>query len=221
MNHDTNVTLADLAARKPGAAQVFLLHGLDFCCKGRRPVSVACAEKGLDPEAILAAVDEAASLGTALTDWTERPVDDLVRHIVEHYHARLREQMPALVAMAERVEVRHADKPSVPRGLAAHLARMQEAAFAHLEKEESGVFPQILHGAAADCGGIVHALEHEHEEHGAALPRTRSLAGGLVPPPEACTTWRALYLGLVQLERELMEHIHLENNVLFPRVLCR
>lgn len=221
MNQDTSTTLAELAARRPGAARIFMSHGLDFCCKGRRPLAEACAEKGLDAAGVLVEVEDAAGERTDLTDWTERPADALVRHIVGHYHARLREQVPALVAMAERVEARHADKPSAPRGLALHLGRMRDSAFAHLDKEESGVFPEILAGRAVDCGGPMHALELEHEDHGAALATTRRLTADLVPPPEACTTWRALYLGLEQLERELMEHIHLENNVLFPRVLCR
>ena len=221
MRHDATVTLAELAARKPGAARVFMSHGLDFCCKGRRPLADACAEKGVDSGNVLEAIEAAAGARSDLTDWTERPAGELVGFIVGHYHARLREQIPALVTMAERVEARHADKPTVPRGLALHLRRLQESALAHLDKEESGVFPEILAGRAVDWGGPMHALELEHEDHGAALATTRALTDGLVAPPEACTTWRALYVGLAQLEHELMEHIHLENNVLFPRVLCR
>lgn len=221
MIDNASVTLAELAVRSPGAARVFMLHGLDFCCKGRRPLAEACAEKGLEPDEILTAIAQAAGEPSSLIEWSTRPTEELIGHIVAHYHTRLREQLPALVAMADRVEARHADKPTVPRGLADELRRTQDAALDHMEKEEGAVFPQFLSGRGADCGGPVLTLEQEHDDHGAALARIRAITAGHVAPPEACTTWRALYLGLAQLERELMEHIHLENNVLFPRVLCR
>jgi regulator of cell morphogenesis and NO signaling len=220
MESRSNVTLAELAAHQPGAAAIFLRSGLDFCCRGRRPLAEACAEKGLDPAAILAAVEEAAGQESSISDWTARPTAEIVEQILQHYHLRLRKQLPALLEMAARVERVHAEKATVPAGLAAHLARLTEATLSHLEKEETVVFPQILAGHASECGGPVQSLEREHEEHGLALAKTRRLTGDLVLPAEACTTWQALYLGLRELEQELMEHIHLENNVLFPRVLC-
>ncbi|HEX5042928.1 MAG TPA: iron-sulfur cluster repair protein YtfE [Candidatus Polarisedimenticolaceae bacterium] len=214
----TETTLAELACTQPAAARVFLAHGLDFCCKGRRSLAAACSEKGLDPAAVLAEL--AASAGAEdLTAWSERPAPDLVRHIVTRYHEALRRDLPALIAMAEKVEARHADKPTVPVGLAGHLRAMHLAVLDHLAKEESILFPAILSGRGAMCGGPIQVMEAEHVDHGENLTRMRALAGDLVPPPEACTTWRALYLGMANLERELMEHIHLENNVLFPRVL--
>jgi regulator of cell morphogenesis and NO signaling len=195
-----------------------LAHGLDFCCKGRRSLSAACSEKGLDPATVLAEL-EAPAAEDDLTAWSERPAPELVRHIVTRYHEALRRDLPALIAMAEKVEARHADKPTVPLGLANHLRVMHLAVLDHLGKEESILFPAILSGRGAMCGGPIQVMEAEHVDHGQNLARMRALAGDLVPPPEACTTWRALYLGLATLERELMEHIHLENNVLFPRVL--
>jgi regulator of cell morphogenesis and NO signaling len=197
---------------------VFLAHGLDFCCKGRRPLAAACSEKGLDPGRVLAEIDQSA-VSDDLASWSARPVPELIEHVLTRYHAALRRDLPALVAMAEKVEARHADKPTVPEGLARHLRAMHAAVLDHLEKEESILFPAILAGRGAMCGGPIQVMEAEHVDHGENLEKMRALAGGLVPPPEACTTWRALYLGLTHLERELMEHIHLENNVLFPRVL--
>lgn len=211
-------TLAELASTHPAAARVFLTHGLDFCCKGRRPLSAACSEKGLDPGSVLEEI-EGAEGGGDLSAWSARPVAELIDHILSRYHAGLRRDFPALIAMAEKVEERHADKPTVPVGLAAHLRAMEAAALDHLGKEEMILFPAILAGHGASMGGPVQCMEAEHLDHGANLARTRALTGDLVPPEQACTTWRALYLGLAALERDLMEHIHLENNVLFPRVL--
>jgi regulator of cell morphogenesis and NO signaling len=90
----------------------------------------------------------------------------------------------------------------------------------HLAKEEQVLFPLIRSGQGRLAAGPAHAMEREHQDHGRNLARMRDLTNDLTPPQEACTTWRALYLRLESLENELMEHIHLENNVLFPRALC-
>ena len=216
--HSTDTTLAELAIDHPAAARVFLAHGLDFCCRGRRSLTAACAEKGLDPNGILAEIEDAPSTSD-VASWSHRPVPELIHHILTRYHARLRSDLPALIAMADKVEERHADKPSVPAGLARHLRAVHAAVLDHLAKEESILFPMVLAGRGAMCAGPIQVMEAEHGDHGENLARTRALAGDLVTPPAACTTWRALYMGLAVLESDLMEHIHLENNVLFPRVL--
>ena len=213
------VTLADLAITSPGATRVFLAHGLDFCCGGRRPLTEACAEKGLDAETILRAIAVADQDGGDLTRWANRPLVELVTFIVDHYHARLRTEIPELILLADKVEQVHADKASCPRGLAAHLRTMHVAVLDHLAKEEGVLFPLIRAGRVRGAGGPVHAMEQEHEDHGRSLARLREITAELTAPPEACPTWRALYLRLGHLADELMEHIHLENNVLFPRAL--
>jgi regulator of cell morphogenesis and NO signaling len=216
---DPRTTLAELAVRFPAATRVFYAHGLDFCCRGRRPLAEACAEKGLDAEEVLAAVASAEEAGADLTYWGDAPLAELIGFVTSHYHRRLREELPQLVAMAEKVEAVHGEKPECPRGLASHLRQVHGAVLDHLEKEEVVLFPMILAGRGSETAAPVQVMEHEHDDHAVALARTRALTGDLEPPAEACTTWRALYLRLVELERELMEHIHLENNVLFPRAL--
>jgi regulator of cell morphogenesis and NO signaling len=167
---------------------------------------------------ILAEIEETA-VTEDLSAMSARPIPELIEHILSRYHAGLRRDFPALIAMAEKVEQRHADKPGVPVGLAAHLRAMQSAALDHLNKEEVILFPAILAGHGGAMGGPIQCMEAEHVDHGEGLARTRALTNDLRPPQDACTTWRALYVGLIALERDLMEHIHLENNVLFPRVL--
>jgi regulator of cell morphogenesis and NO signaling len=132
---------------------------------------------------------------------------------------RLRESLPELIRMAEKVETRHGEKASCPKGLAAHLISMHEFVLEHLSKEEQVLFPLIANGQGRIAVGPVHVMEMEHEEHARALAILRRLTNNFDPPAEACITWRALYLGLRQLEEELMVHIHLENNVLFRRAL--
>ncbi|MEZ5291902.1 MAG: iron-sulfur cluster repair protein YtfE [Vicinamibacterales bacterium] len=212
-------TLADLATALPGAAGVFYRHGLDFCCGGRRSLQDACAARGLDAGAVLAEVErETAATGQARR-WDAEPLPVLVDHIVTTYHRSLRATLPHLIRMAAKVEMRHADKPECPTGLAARLTVMHEGVIEHLLKEEQVLFPMIVRGEGRIAAGPVHVMELEHDEHGRHLQEVRRLTGNLEPPEAACATWRALYLGLQQLERELMEHIHLENNVLFRRAL--
>lgn len=213
-------TLAEIAVSHPGAARVFYRNRLDFCCGGRRPLDEVCREQGLDADAILAAIAAEDTLVSGGPRWDTAPLPAVVDHIVATYHARLRQVLPDLIAMARKVETRHAEKASCPRGLSAHLDGMHADVLDHLEKEEQILFPMIVRGMGSRAAGPVSVMELEHEHHKENLIRLRALTTDLDPPEEACTTWRALYLGLQQVEQELMEHIHLENNVLFRRALA-
>ena len=213
-------TLAEIAVTHPGAARVFYRHGLDFCCGGRRPLADACAARGIDTAVLLADIDAETLQPGDERRWDQEPLPTLIAYIVDTFHRRLRETLPDLIRMADRVEQRHGDKESCPRGLAAHLRVIHEGVLEHLEKEEQVLFPLIVAGHGRRAIGPVHVMEMEHEEHARNLQTLRRLTADLQPPAEACTTWRALYLGLQQLEEELMVHIHLENNVLFRRALA-
>jgi regulator of cell morphogenesis and NO signaling len=215
----STLTLADLAITRPGASRVFLAHGLDFCCGGRRPLVAACRENGLDPDALLREIDAADATPEDLTRWAKKPLSDLIGFIEDYYHARLRSEIPELIALAAKVEEVHADKRDCPKGLAAHLRQMHRAVVDHLDKEEQVLFPVIRAGRGHGAIGTVHSLELEHDDHGKSLVRLRELTADLTAPPEACPTWRALYRRLVRLTDELMEHVSLENHVLFPRAL--
>ena len=219
MNTMTTLSLADLATTRPSASRILHRHGLDFCCGGQRRLNEACADRGLDAEAILAEID-AADAAPVARNWNERPLRELIDFIVDHYHARLRVELPELVLLAAKVENRHADRDDAPHGLALHLRQVHAAVLEHLEKEEQVLFPLILHGMGSRAAAPVRAMEDEHDDHAANLRVLRDLTHDLTLPADACKSWQALYLRLTQLELELMEHIHLENNVLFPRALC-
>lgn len=210
--------LSDLATQHAGASRVFHRHGLDFCCHGRRRLDEACAAKDLDVEDVLAQL-RASSRETAPERWDERPLETLVAHILATFHAAHRADLPRLVEMARKVERVHADKDSRPAGLAQHLETVRTELEAHMEKEEQVLFPLIVEGRGRTAATPIHVLELEHLDHARNLARLRELAHDFAPPADACSTWRALYLGLAALERDVMEHIHLENNVLFPRAL--
>ena len=213
----TTTTLASLATTHPAASRVFRRTGLDYCCGGAQSLAEACVSRGLNPDEILSAI--AAEEATVdLRRWDTAPLEELVDFIIYRYHDSLRDELPALIALADRVERRHAATPGCPTGLRDLLECMQERIIEHLEKEERVLFPQIL-GHCPGLGTPVHVLVEEHEEHGRSLNSLRLYTNGFTPPPHACTTWKALYLRLGTLETDLMQHIHLENNVLFKRAL--
>ena len=214
---DANSTLASLATAYAGATRVLHRHRLDFCCHGDVSVAEACRKRGIDAAALLAELRAELQPVAADAAWDARPIPELIEHILRRYHDAHRAELPRLVAMAEKVEQVHADKPDCPVGLAAHLRYLSGELDLHMQKEERILFPMILAGHGAEAGGPIAVMEQEHDEHGRNLARLRELAHGCVPPAGACNTWRALYLGVDELEREVMQHIHLENHVLFPR----
>lgn len=217
----TTEHLSRIATTHPAALRVFHRHGLDFCCGGERPLAEACQKAGLDAQAIAREIELEETHAGDDVRWDQRPLGELVDHILVRYHEPLREELPRLLAMAEKVERVHAEKPHAPHGLALHLRHVCDAVEEHLQKEEQILFPAIQAGHGQALSMPIHVMEGEHDDHGASLRKTRALTADLTPPADACTTWRSLYLGLAELERELMDHIHLENNVLFPRAMAR
>jgi regulator of cell morphogenesis and NO signaling len=198
---------------------VFHQHGLDFCCKGRRSLADACRDASLDAQAVLHEIDAHEQGAPPADTWATAPLPAIVEHIVGYYHARIRAELPELVAMAQKVETVHAEKPTCPRGLTALLQTVHAGVLDHLAKEEHILFPLIVSGRGAFAASPIRVMELEHAEHGENLGVMRELTDDLTAPPEACGTWRALYTRLGAFEAELMEHIHLENYILFQRAL--
>ena len=216
----TEQTLGEVVAASPAAARIFHRHHLDFCCGGQQSLTQACTASGIDPDALLREIAAAGSAEQTEVRWDQRRVEELVGHILDHYHAPLREELPRLIDLASRVEQVHAEKPECPKGLAALLVGVRDAVENHLGKEEGILFPLILSGRGGMARMPVQVMLQEHEDHGQSLRRIRALADDFQAPAEACASWRELYRSLEQLEFDLMEHIHLENNILFPRALA-
>jgi regulator of cell morphogenesis and NO signaling len=216
----TERTLGELVTANPSAAKVFHRYGLDFCCGGKQSLEQACAHEGVDAEAVLREIEVAGVTVQDNARWDRRPVEELVNHILDRYHAPLRTQIPRLIDLARKVEQAHADKPDRPAGLADLLVDIRTAVESHLGKEEQILFPLILAGRGQNARMPVQMMIQEHEDHGRNLHRIRELTNNLQLPDYACASWRELYRALAELEVELMDHIHLENNILFPRALA-
>jgi len=211
-------TLGDLARANPSATRVFLRHRLDFCCGGRRSLADACEKLGLDPAAILGELAIEAARTDNPPSWETRSQAELADHIERHYHAALRRDLPPLIEAARKVERVHAQKPGVPTGLGEVLAGFFAEMVQHMAKEETVLFPMLRRGDRGEPVFMpVRVLEGEHDTHRTYLEQIRALTDDLRLPAHACATWTALYHGLETVEAELMQHIHLENNVLFAR----
>ncbi|MDD2712014.1 MAG: iron-sulfur cluster repair protein YtfE, partial [Simplicispira sp.] len=207
-------TIGHIAVQLPGATAVFRRLKLDFCCGGQVRLADAVAEKGLDLNAVL---DELSALQrpTELPGVTEPGA--LIDHIITRYHEVHRAQLPELIRMAHRVEAVHQGNPDVPVGLGNLLEQIQQELTAHMHKEEAILFPMLKAGGNPFVHHPIGMMRSEHVVHGAALDQLNALTHDATPPAGACNTWRALYAGIAQLSDDLLQHIHLENNVLFAQ----
>jgi regulator of cell morphogenesis and NO signaling len=212
-------TLGELVVANPAAAAVFQRYKLDYCCGGKRSLKEACEVVRVNADTVLRELAAAEENDSGDVRWAERPIEQLIQHILDRYHAPLRTELPRLVELARQVERVHADKLDHPQGLADLLVEVGAAVESHLAKEENILFPLILSGRGQMAHMPVQVMIQEHEDHGQNLRRIRELTKDLKLPEYACASWRELYRALGALEVELMDHIHLENNILFPRAL--
>lgn len=226
--------VADLAREHPSTIRVFQRHQIDFCCGGKRTLAEAVGRAGLEParlaDELNAAIAEAGGDAGA-PPAPPATLADLCQRIVGRYHRGLRSELPRLAQMAEKVLRVHGNTmPEVLPRLAAAVGELAAELDAHMREEEAAVFPAIerLAGtagsgqprAAQDVAVLIAAREDEHAVAGSRLREIRDLTSGFTPPAWACNTFRGLYHGLAELERDLHEHIHLENNILFPQALA-
>jgi regulator of cell morphogenesis and NO signaling len=208
-------TLADIATTLPGATGIFRRYKLDFCCGGRVPLAQAAAQRGMPVEELEAELEGVAALG--LRGEQPETSEGLIELIETRYHAAHRRELPELVRLARRVEAVHKDKPDVPRGLAGLLEQMSIELEDHMQKEEQVLFPLMRRGGHPMIAQPIAVMLAEHDDQGAHLRSLETITNDFTPPAGACTTWRALYVAAKKLADDLVEHIHTENNVLFPR----
>lgn len=221
MTQFLDLTLGQLACEIPGATSVLRRYRLDFCCGGQQRLEDALRQRGEDGQALLDELRALEAAPTAGTDWRQQPAAELIGHILTRFHDRHRRQLPELIRLARRVEQVHGARPECPNGLAEHLENMYQELESHMLKEEQILFPMLLRGMGSQAGGPISVMRFEHDQHGDALAHLAGLTNDIQPPVNACNTWRALYTGLQELRDDLMQHIHLENNILFEQAQGR
>lgn len=217
MNVTPASRVGEIAAHHPLATRVFARHGIDFCCGGGVPLAEACARRGVAADVVVGEIDALLAGAPATREpWLEAPLGALVEHIVTTFHRPLREELPRLEAMARKVARVHAERdpegrlPAIEATVVALRGELED----HMAREEAVLFPALLDGHP-DLPFEV--FEAEHAAAGDGLARLRELTEDYVAPADACNTWRALWAGLEDLETVMHEHVHLENNILFPR----
>ncbi len=230
----TTQTVRDIATENPTAVRVFEKYGIDYCCGGRVPLSEACATKGLNVDDVIASLEAATTAPAAgEKDWSKESLTNLSTYIVETHHAYVTREVPRLNELAGKVVSRHGDtREELPR-IQAKLAELGEELIAHQGKEEVVLFPYIgkferyASGDGAKPRSCFGTIDHpikmmtqDHDYAGSLIAEIRGLSADYTPPAGACPTFRAFYAGLREFEQDLHQHIHLENNILFPRALA-
>ncbi|TPH11631.1 iron-sulfur cluster repair protein YtfE [Haemophilus haemolyticus] len=213
--------LSELAVSIPGATKIFREYDLDFCCGGSILLEVAAQQKNLnlaEIETRLAHLQQSKSENND-KDWNVAHYDEIIDHIITRYHNRHREQLPELITLAQKVENVHGDREDCPIGVAAQLEKIYIELSQHLMKEEQILFPMIKAKNYMMAAMPIRVMEMEHDEAGQDVEVVKSLTNHCTVPSDACFSWKALYSGINEFIDDLMHHIHLENNILFPRVL--
>jgi regulator of cell morphogenesis and NO signaling len=228
-------TVREIVADDFRTAAVFEKLGIDFCCGGQRALGAVCQERGLsyrDVEAaLLAATASASDAGTPRFGTWEPPA--LVSYIVANHHAYVRSAIPPLLEHTRKIAAVHGDRHLELGDVAATFAAVADEMTSHMFKEERILFPVIVAMAEAaasgqplapppfgSVGNPIRMMEHEHESAGGAMARISALTGGYRPPDDACTTYRVCLEELKAFEADLHRHVHLENNILFPKALA-
>ena len=221
-------TIGQMVADRPSRAALFERLGLDYCCGGKNQLETACQEKALNLSAVMRELQECDARvdGEPEADWTAAPLEALVDHILVAHHAYLKDALPRLTLLIDKVDKAHGDSHPDLGELAATFSALRRELEHHTNTEESVVFPLIrslesgssqYRVPSSTFRDSIRTMESEHDRAGAELGKIRSLANDYVPPADACNTFRAMLDGLAELESDMHRHVHKENSILFPR----
>ena len=237
MNIDVQQTVREVALSVPAATRVFEKLGIDYCCGGGKSLQQACGAANLQVENVVellrsAEISAEARQVPATADWTTAPLADVIQHIKQTHHAYTREEMARLGPLFDKVcnvhgpkhpellEIRR-DFQALAQELTLHMMKEERVLFPFIERLEEAVVAgdPVIPAPFGTVQNPVSMMEHEHETAGNLLRNMRALSDGYNPPAQACTSYKTLYSALAEFERDLHQHIHLENNILFPRAI--
>lgn len=224
--------IGEVVAQNFHTALIFEKHGLDFCCGGKKSIFEACEEKGIESENLITEIQRADESDSSHMHFDRWEIDFLVDYIINNHHSYVTTAIPTIEHHLQKVISAHAEKHSEVVIIAAIFDGLKEELLAHLQKEEKMLFPYIRKMFIASKNDFelsyppfgtvenpVQVMEHEHENAGKAMVNIRRLSNDYTPPSDACSTFRVLYNELKEFEDDLHTHVHLENNILFPKAV--
>ena len=233
MIETANKTVKELAVEIPGAARVFESFGIDYCCGGNVPLSEACAHAALRLEEVLASLEKVQRDPAPANDWAQAPLAALAQHIVEAHHSFTKAETTRLDALFVKVCGVHGERHPELYGMQVKFTEMANELRTHMMKEENILFPyfaameraviekrpvpRAMFGSVANP---VRTMMQEHDSAGEALRGLRAASHSYAVPEDACLSYRELYKSLEAFEADMHTHVHLENNILFPRALA-
>lgn len=228
MTNIAEQTLATIVTNNHLTVPVLEKYDLDFCCKGKRTLAAACAEKGITIEAISEELEKCSLTQPATMPFNEMTAEQLISYILIHHHFYVKQSMPTIIGHLEKVAAKHGDRFPYMVEVLCLFREINDEMTMHMHKEEVILFPRIKeivalqeanqqnNLAAGYIAAPIQVMELEHEHAGDVLYKIRSLTNNYTPPAEACTTFQVSLAELKEFEEDLHRHVHLENNLLFP-----
>lgn len=232
MNITKNKTVAEVVTENIKSAHIFKKYGIDFCCGGGITIEKACAKKEVDYSVLieeLSAIDKVTSNAYNYDNWD---LGFLIDHIQNVHHTYVEENIPLLIQYANKVASVHGHHYTEVVEINNLFTEVANELSAHMRKEELILFPYVKQMVKAEKEGVkaapphfgtvknpIQMMENEHENAGDILKEIARLSNNYSPPEDACNTFRALYAKLDEFEQDLHQHIHLENNILFPKAI--
>lgn len=229
-------TVREVAVENPAATRVFERFGIDYCCGGNQALEQACQRAGVSFNEVIDSLDleeETARAAKHVRDWQSEPLSELITHIKNTHHTYTREEIVRLAALLQKVCSVHGKNHAELFGIQETFGSLSQELMTHMMKEEMVLFPYIarmeesvvqrepvLPAPFGTVQNPVAMMEHEHDSAGAALRSIRKTSRDFATPADACISYQTLYKALAAFEADLHQHIHLENNILFPRAIA-
>jgi regulator of cell morphogenesis and NO signaling len=221
-------TLAQIVNENHQAASVLEKYDLDFCCKGKRSLQTACEEKNIPASLVATEIENALHQNKASEEFDKLSLTQLIDHIVSTHHSYAKKELTQIFAYLQKISTKHGDRHNELYVIFETFSSLREELEQHMMKEELILFPRIKaleNFVGNNDQGIMNiqmpiaVMEDEHDKAGKLLSEIRNYTDNFTPPGDACTTYRLSFAALHALETDLHQHIHLENNILFPKAI--
>lgn len=225
-----NQTLAEIVKGDHRAAAVFEKHHLDFCCKGKRTLQQACDELNIRADDLLHEISAINLVPGNSVSFDNMSLADLTAYIMKMHHSYVKSEMTPIAGYLQKITSKHSGRHPELIKITQLFIAMKEEMELHMQKEELILFPRIKEAEKYAAGHLpfnftylqapVSVMEQEHDHAGETMAEIRRLTNDYVPPADACATYKLSYTSLEAFEKDLHQHVHLENNILFPKAMA-